>query len=76
MPTAKQRVSVTLPKHMALYIRKMSLRDDVSQSMKIVDLLDQALELEEDEYWSAKADAIDRKTTKWISHEQFWKKLV
>ena len=76
MPTKKKRVNVTLPKPMAIFIRRMSLRDDVPQSTTIVQLLEQALEIEEDEYWDKRAESIEKKNKGWLTHEKFWKGRV
>lgn len=73
MPTSKQRLNVTLPKHIAIYLKKISLRDDVSQSRKALELIEKALEIEEDEYLSKLADERVRKGGKYLSHEQVWK---
>jgi hypothetical protein len=50
MPTSKQRLNLTLPKHLALFLKKISLRDDLPQAAKAVQLIQRALELEEGEF--------------------------
>ena len=76
MPTTKQRISIILPKQMAACIHQMSLRDDVSQASKIVALLAEILEIEADEYWNRRAEAVEKRNKGWLTHEQFWKGLL
>ncbi len=76
MPTKKKRLNLTLPKHVAVYLQKISLRDEVSQSQKAVELIEEALELAEDEYFAAIAAERIAKGGKYISHEEFWKKVL
>lgn len=80
MPTKKHRLNVTLPAHVAVYLKNIALRDDVPEATKARELLEMALELEEDAYFSAEAERIEKKLLKkkrkWISHEEFWSKLL
>lgn len=50
MPTSKQRLNLTLPKHLAVFLKKIALRDDVPQATKAVQLLERSLEWEEGEF--------------------------
>lgn len=76
MATAKKRLNITLPKHIALFLKKIALRDDMPQATKATQLLERALEIEEDEYFSRLADERDRPGMKFISHEAFWSKVL
>ncbi len=76
MPTKKKRLNLTLPHDTAIFLEKMALRDDVSQSAKALELIEKALEIEEDAYFSAIADERVEKTTKWLSHEEFWAQVL
>ncbi len=76
MPTKKQRLNLTLPKHIALYLKKISLRDEVSQSQKAVEMIEKALELVEDEYFVKIAEERVKNSKGYISHEEFWKGLL
>lgn len=76
MPTSKKRLNITLSKQTALFLRHLSLRDDVPQATKAAELLEKALEMEEDEYFSAEADKRAAKDVGWMSHEAFWKKVL
>ena len=75
MPTKKKRLNVTLPKHIAVYLMKIALRDEVSQSQKAVELIEESLEREEDEYFAHVAAERIKKGGKYMSHEEFWKKV-
>jgi len=79
MPTKKRRLNITLPEHVAVFLKKIALRDDVPEATKARDLLEQALELEEDAFFSARAEDMERKLLRkkrqWVSHEEFWSKI-
>lgn len=75
MPTKKQRLNLTLPKHIAVFLQKISLRDEVSQSQKAVELIEEALERIEDDYFAKIAEERIQKGGKYISHEEFWKRV-
>ncbi len=77
MPTSKKRINITLSKDTALFLQKIALRDNVPEATKASELLEKAMEMEEDEYFSAIADAraADKKTT-WLSHDEFWAKVA
>lgn len=62
MPTSKQRLNLTLPKHLAVFLKKVSLRDEVPQATKAVQLLERALEWEEGEFKQSFINEIKRRT--------------
>ncbi len=75
MPTKKKRLNLTLPKHIAVYLQKIAVRDEMSQSEKALQLIENALELAEDDYFATIAAERIAKGGKYISHEEFWKKV-
>lgn len=77
MPTSKQRLNLTLPKHLAVFLKKISLRDEVPQAAKAVQLLERALEWEEGEFKQSFVDEIQRrsKNHRLISADKVFKKL-
>ncbi len=77
MPTSKQRLNLTLPKHLALFLKKISLRDEVPQATKAVQLLERALEWEEGEFKQSFVDEIRRrvKEEKSVPAEKVFKRL-
>lgn len=76
MPTKKKRLNVTLKKDIALYVREMAIRDDVPEATKAAELIEFALELEEDLYLSRIADEREAATKKWISLEKVRAKFL
>ena len=76
MPTKKQRLNITLSKETAIFLKKIALRDDVPQATKVVELLEQALEIEEDKYFSEVAEKRDTPDARLIPLEEvekIWK---
>ena len=47
MPTSKKRLNLTLPKELALFLKKISLRDEMPQAAKALELIERGLEMEE-----------------------------
>ncbi len=64
MPTSKQRLNLTLPRHLAVFLKKIALRDEVPQATKAVQLLERALEWEEGEFKQSFVDEIRRREKK------------
>lgn len=73
MPTIKNRTNITLPDELNGTLEFMSKRDNVSKSAKAVQLIQIAIELDEDEIWNSLAEARDKKNAKFISHKNAWK---
>jgi len=76
MPTKKRRLNVTLNKDTAIYLKKLAIRDDVPEATKAAQMIEIAMEIEEDLYLSRIADERLAQTKKWISHEDFWSKIL
>lgn len=76
MPTKKRRINISLSKNTAVFLKKIALRDDVPEATKASELVEKAMEIEEDEYFAAIADARIKKKGKCISHEEFWAKVL
>lgn len=72
MPTMKKRLNVTLKKDTAVYLKKMALRDDVPEATKASELIETALELEEDLHLSHIADQRLDTMKGTIPHKEFW----
>ena len=72
MPTAKKRTNITLPDELDGALNFMSRRDNVSKSTKAVQLIQIAIELDEDEVWNSLAEGRDKKGAKFISHKNAW----
>ncbi|MEI8230625.1 MAG: hypothetical protein WCG83_05850 [Candidatus Peregrinibacteria bacterium] len=76
MPTKKRRLNITLNKDTALYLKQISIRDDIPEATKAAEMVEMAMAFEEDAFFSKRAEAIDKKTKRWISHEKFWSNLL
>ncbi len=73
MPTKKKRLNIILPRKTAIYLQKIALRDEVSQSQKVVEFIDTMLEIEDVEYASPLAEARDTPDAEFVSLEEIKK---
>ncbi len=76
MPTKKKRINVSLPDHVAVFLQEIAIRDDVPQATKAAELLERALEIEEDAFFNKLAEKREKENTGYISHEDFWSGIV
>ncbi|MEQ1849830.1 MAG: hypothetical protein ABL890_04535 [Candidatus Peribacteraceae bacterium] len=76
MSTTKKRLNITLSDHLAVFLKKVALRDEVPQATKAAEMLERAMELEEDAYFSMLAEEREKKTSKLLSHDDFWSKAL
>lgn len=76
MATLKKRLNITLPKETRLYLKKIALRDQVPEATKAAELLQMALEIEEDAFFAHAAEERLKKGGKFISHKEFWSKVL
>ena len=72
MPTTKTRLNITLPKTVEKVLFKIAKRDKVPTATKASELLQLALETEEDQVWDQIASKRDTPDAKFISHDQAW----
>lgn len=72
MPTVKKRTNLTLPDDLNEALESLSERDNVSKSAKAMQLIEIAMQLEEDEVWDSLAAKRDTKGAKFISHDKLW----
>jgi hypothetical protein len=74
MPATNPRVNVVLEEPMYDAVRRLAKRDRVSLSLKVRDLVKDALEMEEDRSLTALADERERTydASKALSHQQVW----
>ena len=73
MPTIKSRINLTVPRDLSLVLNRLAVRDDRSVSSKTIELIERALELEEDIVLQKVAENRDRKGVKFISHKSAWR---
>ncbi len=72
MPTTKKRVNITPTEDTYVFLAQIAERDGVPVSAKALQLLQIALEIEEDTYFSKLGDEIVSKNRKFYSHEEAW----
>ena len=74
MPTNKPRIFVVFEKPLYRTIEHIAKRDGVSMSLKVRDLVKEALEIEEDIALSAFAEAREKtfKRTTALKHDEVW----
>ncbi len=74
MPTKNPRVNVVLEKPLYESVRRLAEKEDISLSLKIRDLVREALEAEEDAALAQFAEERERsfKRSRALSHKQVW----
>ena len=74
MPTKNPRVNVVLEKPLYANVGRLAKRDGVSMSLKVRDLLKEALEMEEDialaRFTETREQSFSRKKS--LKHEEVW----
>lgn len=69
MPTTKSRINISLPADVKRALARIAKRDQMPTATKAGQLLEVALEMEEDQAWDRIAAARDRKNAKFVSHK-------
>lgn len=72
MPTLKKRLNISLAPEIESMVRQLAKRDQMPEATKAGQLLQVALEIEEDLVWDAIAYQRDKKGAKFISHKKAW----
>lgn len=72
MPTQKRRLNISLPQNIDKALVTIAQRDNIPQATKAVELLEHALEIEEDVIWDSIAEKRDTKKAKFLSHDSAW----
>lgn len=73
MPILKKRLNVSLPQEIEVAVSRLANRDQVPQATKASQLIQLALEIEEDDVFNALALERDTKNAKFFSHEKSWR---
>ena len=73
MPTQQPRLNLTLDAPMMQMIAKLAKKGHQSRALVAKNLIAQALELQEDLYFSTLANAREKDNSPWVSHEEIWK---
>lgn len=77
MPAKNPRINVVFEPVLYNAVRTFAIRDGMSLSLKVRDMVREAVEIMEDEFWDAAAEKNYKKylkTKKAVSHNNFWKK--
>ena len=74
MPTSNPRINVVLEKPIYKSVKQLAKRDDVSLSMKVRDLVKEALEIEEDLGLTRFAEKREKSfsKSKALKHSEVW----
>lgn len=73
MATLKKRINISVSDAVEQAVTLLAKRDDVPQATKVTELLELALELEEDTYFGlVVGERLSKKVT-WKSHSETWK---
>lgn len=72
MPTAKKRINLTVEDDLFINLKQLAEKENTSVANVSHVLLERALELKEDHYFSKAGEARLSKKSKRISHEDFW----
>lgn len=73
MPTTKRRINLTLPEDVENSLTLLSKQEKVPLARKALELLEEALEIHEDQYFAKLAMQRKGKNEKLISHERAWR---
>lgn len=72
MPTTKQRINICVPPYLNTALKKLSRKENVPVATKALELLKNALEMEEDKIFNHIAAGRDTQTAKYITHDELW----
>jgi hypothetical protein len=72
MPTTKKRVNISISKPIEEALGKLARRDQVPEATKAAELLQSAIELDEDQVWDAIVSVRDTKNAKFVPHKKVW----
>ena len=72
MPTTKRRLNISLSTEIDLMVRRLAKRDYIPEATKVSQLLEVALEIDEDSAWNVTAAMRDKKNAKFLSHKKAW----
>lgn len=72
MATTKKRINISVSKDIEQVINLLAKRDEVPVATKARQLIQEALEIEEDFALAKLADERFATVKKWVSHEEVW----
>ena len=72
MPATKKRVNISISRQLEEALERLAHRDQVPEATKAAELLQVAIEIEEDQVWDMLASARDIKKARFVSHKKAW----
>jgi len=72
MPTKEPRLNVVLDKETRDLIAHIAAQRETTSSKIAADLINEALDMAEDQYWSELAEERRKDTRPPLSHDEFW----
>lgn len=72
MATTKHRINISLSDEITAVLTKLARRDQVPTATKTAELLQRAIELEEDDMFNSLAAQRDTKGAKFTNHTKAW----
>lgn len=75
MPTSKKRINISVPNETEEVLALLAKRDCVPVATKALQLIEVALEIDEDDVWGRIIAARDTPDADYISHEEVWNGL-
>ena len=73
MATIKKRINISVSKQMDEALGRLAKRDQVPLASKAADLLEFAIDIEEDRYLEALATKRTKGKTTWVPHKIAWR---
>lgn len=68
----KKRINISVSEDINQVLKKLARRDNVPVATKTLELLKEAIQIEEDGVWESLAEARDKKGVKYLSHKEVW----
>lgn len=73
MPTQKHRINISVPDDVQRSLEALAVRDEKPVATMTLDLLQRAIELEEDRILQSVAESRETESQKFVSHDDAWK---
>ncbi|OHA70359.1 MAG: hypothetical protein A3D64_03235 [Candidatus Wildermuthbacteria bacterium RIFCSPHIGHO2_02_FULL_49_9] len=73
MPTTKARINISVSEETREAIERLAKHEQKPVATKAANLLEFALEIEEDRYFEKLASEREKNNVRWLSHEEAWK---
>ena len=72
MLVTKTRINISISRHARRALERLARRDEMPEATKAAQLIQHALECDEDEVWDAIARVRDRRGAKFLPHDRAW----